>query len=142
MAVLKSLSFTAVPKDRGNPVLNRRAKLIERLEEQKALLNDPNHIRVVQRWVKVDGEKQPVEKKQRVSPWWRTDLSGNYIMSIKFGSRPVEFEKGKAGILVQTKEKVAGVIDTLIAAVRAGELDEHLNQAAKTRTIGKVKKAA
>ena len=42
----------------------------------------------------------------------------------------------------QTKEKVAGVIDTLIAAVRAGELDEHLNQAAKTRTIGKVKKAA
>jgi hypothetical protein len=34
------------------------------------------------------------------------------------------------------------VIDTLIAAVRAGELDEHLNQASKTRTIGKVKKAA
>jgi hypothetical protein len=63
-------------------------------------------------------------------------------MSIKFGSRPVEFEKGKAGIMVQTKEKVAGVIDTLIAAVRAGELDEHLSQAAKTRTIGKVKKAA
>jgi hypothetical protein len=142
MAVLKSLSFTAVPKIAGNPVLARRAKLIERLEEQKALLNDPTHTRVVQRWVKVDGEKQPVEKKQRVSPWWRTDLNGNYIMSIKFGSRPVEFEKGKAGIMVQTKEKVTGVIDTLIAAVRAGELDEHLNQAAKTRTVGKVKKAA
>lgn len=78
--------------------------------------------------MKVDGEKQPVEKKQRVSPWWRTDMSGNYIMSIKFGSRPVEFEKGKARIMVQTKEKVAGVIDTLIAAVRAGELDEHLNR--------------
>ena len=44
--------------------------------------------------------------------------------------------------MVQNKEKVAGVIDTLIAAVRAGELDEHLNQAAKTRTIGKIKKAA
>ena len=63
MAVLKSLSFTAVPKDGGSPVLNRRAKLIERLEEQKALLNDPSHIRVVQRWVKVDGAKQPIEKK-------------------------------------------------------------------------------
>jgi len=142
MAVLKSLSFTAVPKDGGSPVLNRRARLIERLEEQKILLNDPSHIRVVQRWVKVDGEKQPVEKKQRVSPWWRTDLNGNYIMSIKFGSRPVEFEKGKAGIMVQTKEKLPAVIDTLIAAVRAGELDEHLNQAAKARTVGKFKKAA
>jgi hypothetical protein len=91
---------------------------------------------------KIGRTAQSVEKKQRVSPWWRTDLNGNYIMSIKFGSRPVEFEKGKAGIMVQTKEKVAGVIDTLIAAVRAGELDEHLNQAAKIRTIGKVKKAA
>ena len=30
----------------------------------------------------------------------------------------------------------------LIAAVRARELEEDLNQAAKTRTIGKVKKAA
>jgi hypothetical protein len=28
-------------------------------------------------------------------------------MSIKFGSRPVEFEKDKAGIMVQTKDKVA-----------------------------------
>ena len=43
--------------------------------------------------------------------------------------------------MVQTKEKVAVVIDTLIAAVRAGKIDEHLNQAAKTGTIGKVKKA-
>ena len=69
---------------------------------------------MVQRWVKVDGEKQPVEKKQRVSLWWRTDMSGNYIMLIKFGSRPVEFEKGKAGVIVQSKEKLSGVVDTLI----------------------------
>jgi hypothetical protein len=37
---------------------------------------------------------------------------------------------------------ISGVIDTLIAAVRAGELDEHLNQAANTEAIGKVKKPA
>lgn len=69
-------------------------------------------------------------------------MNGQYVMSIKFGSRPVEFEKGKAGIAVPSKEKLPGVIDTLIAAVRAGELDEHLTQAAKTRTIGKAKRAA
>jgi hypothetical protein len=34
------------------------------------------------------------------------------------------------------------VIDTLIAAVRAGELDELFSQAAKTGTIGKARKAA
>lgn len=142
MAVLKSLSFTAVPRTSGNPVLVRRVKLIERLEEQKALLADSTFARTIQRWVKVNGEKQPVEKKQRVSAWWRADLSGQYVMSIKFGSKPVEFEKGKAGIVVQNKEKLPAVIDTLIAAVRAGELDDHLNQAAKLRSIPKAKKAA
>jgi hypothetical protein len=34
------------------------------------------------------------------------------------------------------------VIDTLIAAVRAGELDDPFNQAAKTGAIGKARKAA
>jgi hypothetical protein len=34
------------------------------------------------------------------------------------------------------------LIDTLIAAVRAGELDDHFSQAAKTGTIGKLRKAA
>lgn len=62
MAVLKSLSFTAVPKIAGNPVLARRAKLIERLEEQKALLNDPTHTRVVQRWIKVDGKSSRLKR--------------------------------------------------------------------------------
>lgn len=47
MAVLKSLSFTAIPKTVGHPVLNRRDELVERLEDQKSLLNDPPHVRMV-----------------------------------------------------------------------------------------------
>jgi hypothetical protein len=60
---------------------------------------------------------------------------------MKFGAKPVEFEKGKAGIVVPFKDKLPTVIDTLIAAVRAGELDDLFSQAAKTGTIGKVRKA-
>jgi hypothetical protein len=41
MTTLKSLTFTTVPKIGANPTLDRRAKVIERLEEQKLLLNDP-----------------------------------------------------------------------------------------------------
>jgi hypothetical protein len=62
-------------------------------------------------------------------------------MSIKFGAKPIEFEKGKAGILVP-KDKLPAVIDTLIAAVRAGELDDLFSQAAKTGVVGKPRKAA
>ena len=49
-------------------------------------------------------------------------------MSVKFGARPIEFEKGKASIV---EDKLPAVIDTLIAAVRAGELDDLFNQARK-----------
>ena len=39
-----------------------------------------------------------------------------------------------------SKDKLPTVIDTLIAAVRAGELDELFSQAAKSGTIGKAKR--
>jgi hypothetical protein len=142
MPVLKSLSFTALPKSGNDPVQARRAKFAAKLEEQKLLLKDPNHIRTVQRWVKVDGERQAVTKQQAVRPWWKTDPSGQVVMSIKFGAKPIEFEKGKAGIVVPSKDKLSAVIDTLISAVRAGELDDLFSQAAKTGTIGKAHKAA
>jgi hypothetical protein len=44
MPVLKSLSFTALPKTGNDPVLARRAKFATKLEEQKLLLKDPNHV--------------------------------------------------------------------------------------------------
>jgi len=120
----------------------RRTKFITKLEEQKLLLNDPNHVRTVQRWTKVNGERQAITKQLAVRPWWKVDPSGQVVMSIKFGAKPIGFEKGKAGIAVPSKDKLPTVIDTLIAAVRAGELDESFNQAAKTGPIGKARKAA
>ena len=68
-----------------------------------------------------------------------TDPVGQVVMSIKFGARPIEFKKGKAGIVVPSRDKLLAVIDTLISAVRAGEL---FSQAAKTGSIGKARKAA
>jgi hypothetical protein len=55
MPVLKSLSFTAMPKSASDPVHIRRAKFIEKLEEQKLLLQDPGYVRTVQRTAEVDG---------------------------------------------------------------------------------------
>jgi uncharacterized protein DUF6641 len=142
MPVLKSLSFTTLAKTGNDPVQQRRAKFVAKLEEQKLLLKDPNHVRTVQRWTKVDGQRQATTKQQAVRPWWKTDPAGQVVMSVKFGAKPIEFEKGKAGIVVPSKDKLPAVIDTLITAVRAGELDDLFNQAAKTGSIGKAKKAA
>jgi hypothetical protein len=66
----------------------------------------------------VDGQRQGITKQQAVRPWWKTDPSGQVEMSIKFGAKPIEFEKGKAGIVVPSKDKLPKVIATLMAAVR------------------------
>ena len=78
----------------------------------------------VQRWTKVDGERQATTKQQAVRPWWKTDATGQVVMSVKFGAKPIEFEKGKAGIVVPSKDKLPAVIDTLISAVRPGSRDQ------------------
>jgi hypothetical protein len=82
MTALKSLTFTTVPKPGANPVLDRRAKVIERLEEQKLLLADPTYKRTIRTSVKKDGERIAVEKHQRVLPWWRPVQNGTYAFFI------------------------------------------------------------
>jgi hypothetical protein len=49
------------------------------------------------------------------------------------------FRAIKAGIVVGSKDKLPALIDALIAAVRAGELDDLFTQAAKAGAIGKRK---
>ena len=95
-----------------------------RLEEQKQLLQNPSYVRTVQRWTGKGDERRQVEKQQRVRPWWRTDAAGHLVMSVFYGTKPIEFEKGKAGIAVASRDKLPALIDALIGAAKAGELDE------------------
>jgi len=132
MASLKSLNIIPLPKSSGNPKLDRRARIIGRLEEQKQLLSDASYQRVVRSWSKTEaGERTLVESKQRVLPWWMTQPNGSYVFFVRSGWKPIEFEKGKAAISVPSLEKLPFVIDTLIAAIRNGELDEQLAEASK-----------
>jgi hypothetical protein len=114
MSALRALTFTTLPEIGANPALDRRAKMIARLEEQKLLLNDPNYTRTVRTWVKKDRQLMPVDKQQRVLPWWRVNANGSYVFVffVQSGSKPIEFEKGKNAIAVPSLEKVPMVIDS------------------------------
>jgi hypothetical protein len=143
MSALRALTFTPLPKIGANPTLDRRTKMIARLEEQKLLLNDPNYTRTVRTWVKKDRQLMPVDKQQRVLPWWRVNANGSYVFFVRSGSKPIEFEKGKNAIAVPSLDKVPMVIDILINAVRNGELDDQIAHAKKSpRTTMKSPKAA
>jgi hypothetical protein len=87
------------------------------------------------------GVRSVVEKQQRVSPWWVQLADGSYLFTIRSGWKPIEFDKGKAAIVVLSEDKLPTIIDTLIAAVRNGELDEHLAQGSKVGTVKKRKAA-
>ncbi len=145
MTVLKSLTFTTLPKPSVDPTLDRRTKIIARLEEQKHLLADSTYMRTVRTWKKSEtGERTIVEKRQRILPWWTTAPNGSHVFFVRLGWKPIEFDKGKAAIAVPSLDKLPSGIDTLIAAVRNGELDEQLAQAsAQVKTpMSKGKRAA
>src|SRR4051794_27892460 len=134
--ILKSFTFVAQPKPSSDPLIIKRERMVARLEDQKKLFADPNFVRTVKRWEKKEGgEKVLVEKPLRTSKWWQQDPSGTVVMTVKVGSKRIEFEKGKAAISVGSIEKLQGVIDSLIKAVRAGELDAQLSEAKGPRPV-------
>lgn len=137
MPILKSFTFTAIPTASRDPVAIRRQKLVGRLEDQLALLSDPSFVRTVHRWSGTGDDRRRVEKQQPVRPWWRADAAGNVVFSVFHGTKPIEFEKGKAAIAVPSKDKLTAVVQTLIKATRDGELDELLSKSSKP--VGKSK---
>jgi hypothetical protein len=143
MNTLKSLTFVAAPpKNPNNPTFHRRERLVQRLQEQLQLAKDPSFAPVITRWKKgEDGVKRPVDHHRRIKPWWKMDEQGFVVLTVRQGFKTLEFEKGKAAIAVGTVEKLEGVLTTLIAATRSGELDGLLELSKRIGTM-KGKKAA
>jgi hypothetical protein len=53
----------------------------------------------------------------RVRAWSRTDATGAVVLTVHYGAKPIEFERGKAAIAVGKKNKLIPMIETIIAAV-------------------------
>lgn len=144
MSHLKALKFIEVPKATGtDPVLARREQVIARLQDQKMLAADPAYEKIVTRTIKdANGAKRKVELRKRPRPAWRINANGAVVLTVPYGFKPIEFERGKAGIAVQSMDKLDGVFETLIAAVKAGELDQLLELQVKAKVERKSKRAA
>jgi hypothetical protein len=85
---------------------------------------------VIRRWKRSeDGPKVPVDLHRQIRPWWRTDGTGNLVLVLRSGLKTLELEKGKPAVVVGPPERLVGVIETLVAATKAGELDAALEVA-------------
>lgn len=144
MSHLKSLTFTVSPQQIArNPKLIRRQKLVDRLEDQLRLAKDPTYAPVIRRWKRSeDGLRSPIDIQKQVRPWWRTDGTGNLVLVLRSGLKTLELEKGKPAVLVGPPERLQAVLETLIAATKAGELDSALEAASDAGERGVPKKRA
>lgn len=142
-AQLKNLTFVPLPRlTAADPVVQRRNKLILRLQQQIALANDPNFTITRSKWVTdSDGIKQLRELRKKVRPWWRSDSTGTVVLKILYGARAIEWERGKEAIAVGKKDNLIPTIEAVISLVQQGSTDDILAKMSKTAVLAKGKRA-
>ncbi len=137
--LLSTLKVIDRPKIEAKPpILGKRMKLIDRLEEQlamaKAMLDKTPFEAFREKSVKdpETGERKTIRKRRSVRPWYY-DSKEHYYIEIKVGLKAIELEKGKTAIDVGPKEQLPDVIKTIIQAVEKGELDTWLTATDMTK---------
>jgi len=68
--------------------------------------------------------------------------AGCLVFTVYHGAKPAEFERGKADIAVRSVAKLPALIDALIGAAQAGEIDDLLSRQAKPMGAAKFRSAA
>jgi hypothetical protein len=100
------------------------------LEEQKALAADPTFLRRSTHRRK--GEM--VEVVQKVRPWTRLSPTGQMVLALLVGGKPLDLDgKGNTAVVFPSRDKVVSTLDQIIEAVREGQLDVAIERAIKSR---------
>lgn len=140
MSHLKALKLTSAVPVRAaiDPVQRAREKMIAALAEQKQMAEariagqafTPTHI---VRRKNAEGVRVEVEAPKRVRQGWFTDGNGKVFFALRYAGKALDFAKDKNAIEAGELSALPKVIDTLVEAVRAGELDAQLTAAAAER---------
>jgi hypothetical protein len=133
-AFLNKLTIVQLRKPaRASVQEQRRAKLISKLEEQMALASaqakGERYSVMKNAWVRDDtGAKSRITREKIVRPWYFAD-GGSLSMSVKYGSRILDLNKGKRALSIGDIGAIPSTIAILIEATKNGELDLAMEQA-------------
>ena len=135
-SILNTLKLTAARKSRAQPdLVKRRNKLLQKLTEQRELaaaLQQGQHYAPKRLRSLRDAETGARVVKEiavRIKPWFWTGEKGECLLAINYGSKQIELQKGKTAIDVGNTENLVGVLETVITAVKNGELDVQIEAA-------------
>ena len=133
MTVLDKLNFVAFnPLQNNNLIAVRRRKLIAKIDEQIQLSAKKDYIPTQHKWVTDEhGNQRKVEVAKRVKRWWTASVDGKINLVVRYGSKPLEFAKGKNAIELGTETEVADVLAKVREAAENGELDALIEKQAQ-----------
>lgn len=139
IAKLKLSTQALAQTSKMTPKESLRARAINHLTEQRALVEGQlsgDHYLPCKTVTRKDpaGNRVRVQEPRHVRRGWFEDSKGAVFFSIRYGTKPLAFDKtGNCSIEVGKLDALPAVMDTLIEAVRAGELDSQLAAASTER---------
>ena len=143
MAVLSALKLVSATRTQvKDPVVQRRNKLVEKLQEQLLIAESkltgrvyaPTKIRTV---VDEAGDRKTVEVPKKVREWFWMGEGGKVNMSIKYGAATLYLNaKNATAIELPSMEELVSVIKSLKVAVIEGEFDKAIESATKATREG------
>ena len=131
MSTLNTLKLVAAkPQRENNPVIQRRQKLLAKLDEQIALAAAKAagtvYTAMRSKRVKDDaGNVSVVQQPKRLKAWfWAVD-GGKVCVAVKYGNKVVELAKGRTAVETTAAELTA-TLAVLRKAVESGEIDAQI----------------
>lgn len=147
MSHLAKLSLSSVsPKAPVTPVARKRLNLLRKLDLQiqaaEAELRDEEFLEDVRKWVRGEGgEKQLVDSKRPIRKWWWQHHTGAWMITLRDGAKELSVLEDKHSVEVGEINNLVDTLQTIRAAVVAGELDDQLEQMITSRKASPASKA-
>ena len=130
MALLNSHKLTLYKRtNQNNSFLKRRRKLIAKIDEQILIATDSNYKPTKIKWVRnVDGIERKLEIPKRLRRWWCEQQGGTILLTIRYGNKVIELEKGKNAIELSSKAELEPTLQSIKKAIDNGEFDRLLEE--------------
>ena len=77
------------------------------------------------------GKQIKVDVSKCVKRWWTASVDGKVNLVVRYGSKPLEFDKGKNAIELASEAEIAGTLRKVCEAAELGELDALIEQQAQ-----------
>jgi len=129
IVMLKLLKLVSNKRYSNNSFLKRRRKLIAKIDEQILIATDSNYKPTKIKWVRnEDGSERKLEIPKRLRRWWCEQQGGTILLTIRYGNKVIELEKGKNAIELSSKAELEPTLQSIKKAVDSGEFDKLLEE--------------